>query len=72
MKLSDLQSFKAEIVALGGAVAASIGMLTDHAMLAIIASVPGVMAIYGSYVKGAVTAEELAAAVIAASAKETK
>lgn len=72
MKLSDLAPFRAEIVALGGAVAASIGMLTDHAMLAIIASVPGVMAVYGSYVKGAVSAEELAKAVIAEASKGEK
>lgn len=72
MKLSDLAPFKAEIVALGGAVATSIGMITDHTMLAIFASVPGLMAVYGSYVKGAVTAEQLAKAVIEAAAKEGK
>lgn len=66
MKISDLAPFKAEIVALGGAVATSIGMLTDHTMLAIITSVPGVMAVYGSYVKNAVSAQDLAKAIIAA------
>jgi outer membrane lipoprotein SlyB len=67
VKIADLEPFKAEIVALGGLAAATVGMLTDHQLLAIITSVPGGVAMYGSYVKGKVTAEDVAKAI----AKET-
>ncbi|MBD3004799.1 hypothetical protein [Streptomyces sp. 5-10] len=68
MNIKELEPFKAEIVALGGAAVAAVGMLTDHEMLSIIASTPGIFAMYGSYIKGAANAEDLAKAI----AKEIK
>lgn len=63
VKLADLEPFKAEIVAIGGLAAATVGMLTNHQLLAVITSAPGVIAVYGSYVKGKVTAEDVAKAI---------
>jgi hypothetical protein len=71
MNIRDLEPFKAEIVALGGAAVAAVGMLTDHELLSIVASAPGMFAMYGSYIKGKVSAEDLAKA-IAREAKEVK
>lgn len=60
----DLTQFKAEIVTLGGAIATAIGMIADQKLLAIIASVPGITAMYGQYVKGHTSAEEVANLVV--------
>ncbi|MER6605876.1 hypothetical protein ABT282_08145 [Streptomyces sp. NPDC000927] len=57
------KEYKAEIVALAGMVTAMVGMATDHEVAGIIASTPGMFAMFGRYVKGNIPVDTMAKAV---------
>lgn len=64
-KQNPLGEYKAEVVAIAGMVTAVVGMVTDHEIAGIIASTPGMYAMFGRYVKGNVSQDAMAGAVAA-------